>query len=134
MHPLSNIYRLREGNVFTCVHRITSNYLSACPQGWVPWYHVLSGGISSTRSLPWRGEYVKGGGGYVQSGGGYVQGVLTPRTWDTKGYGRQQAIRIILECFFVFDMFSSVMRTIDVFHCGHCLLSLKSETNQIYCY
>ena len=93
-------------------------------------------GISGTRSLPWRGEYVKGVG-MSRVEVGMSRGVLTPPPTDM-GYKvdtvGKQAVRIILECFFVFDMSSSAMRTVDVFHCGRYLLSFKSETNQIYCY
>ena len=60
---------------------------------------------------------------------GMSRGVLTPPPdmgykVDTVG---KQVVRIILECFFVFDMFSSAMRTVGVFHCGHCLFPLNQK-------
>ena len=111
---MSNIYRLREGNVFTCVHRITSNYLSACPRGG---YHgtmsflgvsLVPGPFLGEVSMS-RGEWVCPEWRWVCPGGYSPLPPDMRYKVDTVG---KQAVRVILECFFVFDMSSSAMRTV----------------------
>ena len=65
-------------------------------------------------------------GGYVQVMGTHCPPSTIHGTWDTRAYGRQAELRILLESFLVFHIFVlcnyGLLTQSLFFHCVKCLI------------